>query len=225
MQIRINRILLSHCLSLTSARARLMSVVMDTVGSLGQALFDLDEFGDAIVHLLDGLVFGETQTTSVRDVVNAADSFSVFAGGAAHLQVVFASNFLKLSQILGQFWYFDVHRSTNGGAQVGRAESEETKTIVMREWNTFFDVIDSSHQTLVHLTQVTAHLHRNDAQMIFFVAPDQECFGVVVVNATASWPETASVGSLEETIAFLEQEVIVDQLLLQWKNDFWVNKR
>jgi len=36
--------------------------------------------------------------------------------------------------------------------------------------------------------------------MIFFVAPNQECLGIIVVNATASWPVAASIGSLKISI-------------------------
>ena len=52
--------------------------------------------------------------------------------------------------------------------------------------------------------------------MILLVAPDKEGLVVVVVDTTSGWPETAGVGSLEETIALLEQEVIVDELLLDF---------
>lgn len=52
--------------------------------NLGQALLDLDEFSDAIVHLLDSFVFGETQSTLVRDVVNTTDGFSVLSCGSTN---------------------------------------------------------------------------------------------------------------------------------------------
>ena len=50
--------------------------------------------------------------------------------------------------------------------------------------------------------------------MIFFVAPDQESLVNVVVDTATSGPVAASVGSLEEAITFLEQEVVIDELLL-----------
>lgn len=65
-----------------------------------------------------------------------------------------------------------------------------------------------------YLTEVAAHLHGNDTKMILLVAPHQEGLIVVVEDATTGWPEAAGVGGLQETIALLEEEVVVDQLLL-----------
>lgn len=52
--------------------------------------------------------------------------------------------------------------------------------------------------------------------MILLVAPDQEGLVVVMEDATSGGPETAGVRCLEETVAFLEEEVVVDQLLLHF---------
>lgn len=65
-----------------------------------------------------------------------------------------------------------------------------------------------------YLSEITTHLHRDDAKMILFVAPDQEGLIIVMEDATSGGPETAGVRCLKETVALLEEEVIVDQLLL-----------
>lgn len=52
--------------------------------------------------------------------------------------------------------------------------------------------------------------------MVLLVAPDQEGLIIVVEDTTSSGPETTGVRCLEETIALLEEEVIVDQLLLHF---------
>lgn len=70
-----------------------------------QALFNFDELGDAIVHFLNSLVFGQTETTTVGDVVDSANGFGVFTGGAAHLQVVLVANGFEFAVVLGEFWY------------------------------------------------------------------------------------------------------------------------
>lgn len=54
-----------------------------------------------------------------------------------------------------------------------------------------FNVIDGCDQTTEYFTQVSALLHGNDTQMIFLIAPDQECLVFIVINTTTSWPETA----------------------------------
>lgn len=74
-----------------------------------QRLFDLDDLGDAIVHFLDGLEFGQAHATLVGDVINASLSFGVLAAGSAHLQVVLSSDLLETSVVASQLWYLDVH--------------------------------------------------------------------------------------------------------------------
>ena len=50
--------------------------------------------------------------------------------------------------------------------------------------------------------------------MVLLVHPDQERLVVVVVDASADRPVSAGVRGLQETVALLEQEVVIDQLLL-----------
>lgn len=84
----------------------------------------------------------------------------------------------------------------------------------MGERNALLNVVDSGHQPLVHLLQVTTHLHGDKTEMVLLIAPYQEGLVLVVVDTTARGPEAASVGSLEETVTLLEQEVVIDELLL-----------
>lgn len=183
-------------------------------------LLQADEFLETVVHLLDGLVLGETHTTFVRNVVDTTFGFGVFTSGTAHLiqnqpmmmmgvfhlflmtvtivylQVVLSSGFFQFGAVGSQFGQLDVDGSADGGAQVGRAESQETETVVVRERNPLFDVVDGVDKAGVDGLQVTTLLHRDDTQVILFVAPDQESLVDVVVDTTASGPESASVGRL-----------------------------
>lgn len=76
----------------------------------------------------------------------------------------------------------------------------ESQAVVVREWNTLLDVVDGVGQATENFSQVAAHLHGDDAEMVLFVAPDQEGLGIVVVDTTSRWPVTASVGGLQEAI-------------------------
>jgi len=64
-----------------------------------QALLELDQLGDAIVHLLDGIEFGQTHATLVGDVVDTALGLGVLTAGSAHLQVVLGGNLLQLDEM------------------------------------------------------------------------------------------------------------------------------
>lgn len=166
------------------------------------------------MHLLDSVVLSETHAALVGDVVDAALGLRVLAARAAHLQVVLGGNLLQLGLVGRQLRQLDMHGGTHGCAQVGWAESKEPETVVVRERDALLDIIDSIHQPLVHLLQVTAHLHGDEAEVVLLVAPHQERLVLVVVDAAAGRPEAAGVGGLQEAVTLFEQEVIVDQLLL-----------
>lgn len=53
-----------------------------------------------------------------------------------------------------------------------------------------------SNKIINNLSQVSAHLHGDESQVIFLVAPHEERLVFVVVNTTAGRPEPRSVGSL-----------------------------
>jgi hypothetical protein len=55
-------------------------------------------------------------------------------------------------------------------------------------------------------------LHGNNSELVFLVDPDEERFGVVVEDASAFGPVTVKVASFEETISFLEEEVVSNEL-------------
>lgn len=179
-----------------------------------QGLLNFDQFSDAVVHLLDGVVLGESHAPLVRDVVDAALSLGVLSAGAAHLQVVLGRDLFQLRLVGRQLGQLDVHGRTHGRAQVGGAESQETEPVIVREGNTLFNVVDSGHQPLVNLLQVTAHLHGDETEVVLLIAPHQEGLVLIVVDTTARGPEAASVGCLQETVTLLEQEVVIDELLL-----------
>jgi len=52
---------------------------------LSSFLLQTDELLESVVHLLDGLVFSETHTTFVGDVVDATLSLGVLTSGSADL--------------------------------------------------------------------------------------------------------------------------------------------
>lgn len=85
---------------------------------------------------------------------------------------------------------------SDGGAQVGRAESQEAEAFVVGEGDPLLDIVDGVDQTGIDSLEVTTLLHRDDAKVILFVAPDQESLVDVVVDTATSWPVAASIGCL-----------------------------
>lgn len=92
-----------------------------------QFLLNFDQFGDTVVHFLDGFELSKSHTSLVRDVVDATFSFGVLTSGTTDLQVVFASDLLQLGLVGSEFGYFDVYGCTYRSSQVGWAEGQESK--------------------------------------------------------------------------------------------------
>ena len=161
-----------------------------------------DELLESIVHLLDGIVLGQAHAAFVGDVVDATLGLGVLSAGSADLQVVLSGGLFQLCAVGSQFGQLDVDRGADGGAQVGGAESQETEAVVVREGDAFLDLVDGGHQAVVDGLQVTTLLHGDDAEVILFVAPDQEGLLNVVVDTATSGPVAASIGSLSSNIEF-----------------------
>merc|ERR1719431_1175486 len=136
------------------AKNPILSAAMEKIADLG-SLLELDELKDTVLHFLDGLVFGETHSPLVGDVVNAALGFGVLSAGATDLEVVLGGHLLELGVV---------------GSQHGHL---------------LLNLLHSTDQAAVHFAEITAHLHGDDSEVILFVAPDQEGLLVVVVDTTA----------------------------------------
>jgi len=113
-----------------------------------------------------------------------------------YLEVVLSGGLFELLAISGQLGELDVDGGSDGGAQVGRAESQEAEAVVVGEGDPLLNIVDSVDQAGIDSLEVTTLLHRDDAKVILFVAPDQESLVDVVVDTATSWPVAASIGCL-----------------------------
>lgn len=125
------------------------------VGNGLEASLELNELGDAVVHLFHSLVLGETEAPLVRDVVDTALGLGVLATRAAHLEIILGRNFLELGLVGGQLRHFDVHGRAHRRAEIRRAEGEEAEAIVVGERQSFLDLVHGGYQTAVHLISGT----------------------------------------------------------------------
>lgn len=183
---------------------------------LGHLLLHLDELKDTILHFLHSLEFGETHSALVGDVIDAAFGLSVLSASSTDLEVELTGNLLQLGSVGSELGQLDVDGGADGGAQVGGAEGEEAETVVVGEGNALLDLVGGCHETAIDLAKVATHLHGDDTKVILLIHPDEESLCVVVEDTAAGGPVAAGVGGLEEAVTFLEEEVIVDELLLNF---------
>lgn len=84
----------------------------------------------------------------------------------------------------------------------------------MSELGYAFDSSSSTAEAVEDIENIGAWLHRDDAELILFVNPDEESLIVVVEDATTAWPVTVETTCFEEAVSLLKQKVIINQLLL-----------
>ena len=84
----------------------------------------------------------------------------------------------------------------------------------MSELSNLLDLCGSSSESREDSSNVSARLHRDDSELILLIDPDEESLLIVVENSSTLWPVSVETTSVKEPVSFLEEEVIVNQLLL-----------
>ena len=82
----------------------------------------------------------------------------------------------------------------------------------------FFDFVSSSCKPCKDSSDICTWLHRDDSKLILFIDPNKESLVVVMEDASSRWPISVESTSLEESISFLEQEMILYQLFLIFRS-------
>ena len=189
---------------------------MKSIGVLGsnssEVLFSSDHGLDSVIHILDEVDFGATQTSQVGDVKDAVVGFGVLSVGTTDLHVVLVSDGLELVLVLRKLGQLDVHRCAHACSQVGGARGDVTKMLIIGKLGDLFDLGSGSGETFEDLSNVGAHLHGDDTELIFFVDPHKERLVVIVENATSLGPISFQTARLQVLIAALEKEVVRNEL-------------
>ena len=76
-----------------------------------------------------------------------------------------------------------------------------------------FNLSSSRGKAAEDCANISALLHRNDSELIFFIDPDEESLLVVVENASSFWPFSVQATCVEESVTLFEEEVVRNQLL------------
>lgn len=106
----------------------------------------------------------------------------------------------------------DVHARTHRRAEVGRTGRDGPVLGVIRERKRRVDDLDHAGETIEDRADVATLLHRDDAELVFFVDPDERRLVGVVEDATSLRPVAVRTDGLEEAVSLLEEEVILNEL-------------
>ena len=102
---------------------------------------------------------------------------------------------------------------TEGSAEVGGARSDVAKVLVMSKFGHGFNVGGSLGEAREDCANISTVLHGDDAELIFFVNPDEEGLGIIVEDASTSGPVTVETASIKESVSLFEKEMIGCELV------------
>ena len=83
----------------------------------------------------------------------------------------------------------------------------------MRELSYSFNVGASLGESSEDGSNVSTILHGYDSELILLVNPDEESLLIVMEDASALWPFSVEITSLQESVSLFKEEVIVNELL------------
>ena len=95
---------------------------------------------DTVDHVLDKLLLGFSESSSVRDIEDTIVGLSVLSVDTSDLDFVLFGNSVESRLVSHQLWKFDVDGSSHGGTEVGWARSNVTEMVVVGEFANGFDV-------------------------------------------------------------------------------------
>ena len=123
--------------------------------------------------------------------------------GSSDLDVVLVSDGLELSLVFGlsEVWQVDVDGSSQGSSEVSWARGDVAKMFVVREFGLLLNVSGSTRESLENGSDVSAWLHGDDSELIFFVDPDEESLGVIVENTSSIGPVSVQSTSFKISIS------------------------
>ena len=108
---------------IASIYLHLHSIIPDFGCKLGcsESLLSIDHGLNTVVHVLDEVNLGTTQSTEVGDIIDTVIRLSVLTMGTTDLDVVLVGDGLELVLLLGKLGELDVDRGAHASSEVGGA--------------------------------------------------------------------------------------------------------
>ena len=166
-----------------------------------EGLLGVDHGLNTVVHVLDEILLGSTESSLVGDVIGGVCRFGVLTVDTADLDIVLVSDSLECGPVLGELGELDVDGGAHGSTEVGGAGSNVTEVLVVGELDDLLDLSGTAGKAVEDGVDVGTRLHGDDTELILFVNPDKEGLVSVVEDTTTVGPVTVKTASLEETIS------------------------
>ena len=156
---------------------------------------------DTIDHVLNESSLGSSESSLVGDIVGSVIRLGVLSVDTSDLDVVLVGDGVELVLLLGEFWKLDVDGSSQGGTEVGWARGNVTEMAIVRELGDLLNGGGSSAESVKDFADTSSFLHGDDSELIFFINPNEESFGIVVEDTSTRWPVSVQVACFEESVS------------------------
>jgi len=108
-----------------------------------QGFLGFDHGLDTVIHVLDEVFLGSSESSLVGNVVGGVDGLGVLSVDSSDLDVPLVGNSLESFFVGRELWQFDVHGCSQGSSQVSWARSDVSQVVVMSELGHGFNVVGS----------------------------------------------------------------------------------
>lgn len=166
--------------------------------------FFIDELSNTVNHILYKFFLWPTESSSIWNIKDTIICFSVLTMNTSNLNIIFVCNLIEKLFVFHQFWKFNMNRCTESSSKIGWAWSDITKMIVMCKFTNFWNMSNTSAESIKDGSNVSTLFHWNDSQLIFFIYPNEESLCVIMVNTSSWWPISIEITCFQKSITFFE---------------------
>ena len=141
---------------IASIYLHLYSIIPDLGCKLGcsESLLSIDHGLNTVVHVLDEVNFGTTQSAEVGDVIDTVIGLSVLTMGTTNLDKVLVGDGLELFLLLAKLGELDVDGGAHASSEVGGAVGDVSKMLVVGELGLGLNLGGSDGESLEDLADV-----------------------------------------------------------------------
>jgi hypothetical protein len=169
---------------------------------------------DTINHILNELLLRSSESSSVGDIEDTIVGLGVLTVDTSDLNKVFISNRVELIFVVHELWKLDMDGGSESSSKIGWARGDITEMIVMSKLANLLNFRGGSAESVKNFSDSSTLLHGDDSELIFFVDPDEESLGGIMENTSTRWPVSIEIACFEESVSFLEEEMVGNKLVL-----------
>ena len=114
---------------------------------------------NTVVHVLDKINFGSSESSLVGDVVDVVCRLGVFSMDSSDLNVELVSDLLEVGHFDSELGQLNVDGGSEGGTEVGGARSDVTEMLVVGKFSDLLDLGSCLGESSEDGSDVSAWLH------------------------------------------------------------------